>query len=91
VIIHEEVLELIQPCTGEIVQLPDVRVHVVHFCDRDEPVIANLFLSVELLTFNYADEARLDSAARKAGSSIRRSTSIGSPSGAMVWGRKPKS
>jgi hypothetical protein len=51
VIIHEELLYLMQPLAGEIVQLTNVGVHVVHFCDRDEPVIANLFLSVELLAF----------------------------------------
>jgi hypothetical protein len=47
-------------------------------------------LPIELLTFNYAYESRLTAQPGKAGSPIRRSTSIGSPSGAIVCGRKPK-
>src|ERR1700684_1309975 len=63
VVIHKEILDLVQPLGRKILQPTDVGIHVVHVRDGDEPVVAYLFLAVELLTFNYANEPRLDRAA----------------------------
>jgi hypothetical protein len=65
VVIYEEILHFINPLGGKILQPADVRIHVVHFRNGDEPIVAYPLLSIELLTFNYADKTRLDRAAGK--------------------------
>jgi hypothetical protein len=65
VIVHKEILNLVQPLGGEILEPTDVGIHMVYFRDGDESVIAYLFLPIELLTFNYANEPGLDRAAGK--------------------------
>src|SRR5580658_6808687 len=65
VVIHKEVLNLIQPLGRKVFQFTDVGVHVVRFSDSHESIIPNLFLSIELLAFNYANESSVHSAAWK--------------------------
>src|SRR6202012_3974609 len=45
----------------------NICIHVVHFRNGNKPVVAYLFLAVELLTLDYADQASLNSAAGESG------------------------
>jgi len=77
VVIDKEIFKLVKKSAGHVLQPLDVGVLVICRRDRDETIVADSFSAVDLFSLDDSDE--------------RRRTSIGSPSGARVLGRKPKS
>src|ERR1700761_702348 len=67
VVVHEESLQLVDELTGQVLELPPVLVGMAQLCDRDQAIVADLLLSIELLALHDADEARWHQAAGKGG------------------------
>ena len=91
VIVDKEVFKLAQKLIRKIFKLLDVRVHVVCFCDRNQSIVARGTPAFDLSPSITPMSLDLIAQPEKAGSSISKSTLIGSPSGASVPGRNPKS
>ena len=85
-------LELLQQVRIDISDRPYIAIVVCVLRHRDETIVADpLFPLIFLLGFNDANECAGTTQPANADWSIKSSTSIGSPSGALVWGTKPKS
>ncbi len=92
VIVDEEVFELLDEMSGQVVEFFDVGVHVVGFGDGDEAVVADALFAVELLAFDDADETGADEDSREGGLVHEEENVDGvAVAPAMVRGRKPKS
>jgi hypothetical protein len=64
---------------------------VVHLLDGDDAIVAIGLFAGALFAFDDADCAAFQEQPGNAGSSIKTSTSVGSPSSARVKGMNPKS
>lgn len=58
VVIDEELLDLFDPLLRQIFELIHIRVLMVGFRDRDEPIVAGLLFAFHLLTLNHPDQTR---------------------------------
>src|SRR6202022_2531455 len=56
VIVHEEIFELMYPFRGQVLERPDIGVHVVRLSDGYEPVISYFVFTVHLFPFNHSNQ-----------------------------------
>ncbi len=89
VIVHKKFFQLLHELLAELFDMADMGITVIRFLDGNDSVVALAFLLVSLLTLDDSDDAALSRQPAKAGSSISTSTSVGSPSSALVDGIKP--
>ncbi len=92
VVIDKKVLEFTKKLLGQVLQPPDVRIHVIGFGNGHKAIVADLLLAIQLLAFNNSDQPRANGNARECRFIHQQKYVVwGSPSGARVWGKKPKS
>src|ERR1700676_1564713 len=56
VIVHEEDFELMDPFRGQVLERPNIGVHMVRLSDGYESVISYFVLAVQLFALNYSNQ-----------------------------------